>query len=336
MKTDDAGAHDAQAKKIKPATRYAGYHKTIAAEVAAAETAPPRPAKEVWEDFERFGHIMQRAPFKFARTLAENPHGYVLRRNVVPDSDWCWAVLYTRSAGYTASFGGFLYRQIDLNEKFIWSMGFPLQWPKGGTDCTILLNSKVTPTGNAAYDPIGNGGFDTLFRGPEAQQDDATLYQMIERLGVGAIETLSVLDVGCGTGRFLRTCDPRRYVGIDPSDNLLRDFRYHHPQAAVVRTPLRSFCAAAGHTRYDLVVSLYGSGSYLSDSEISRIPLMLNTGGRAVTMFYAPGYTPETYKRTKSPPVPHRTWHAGLMEGEVLTDLIPNFVVVITRAEDQS
>jgi len=291
----------------------------------------------VWEDFERFGHIMQRAPFKFARTLADNPHGYVLRRDVHPEADWVFAVLYTRSAGYTASFGGLLYRQIDVNEKFVWSMGYPLQWPKSGTDCTILLNSKVTPTGNAAYDPIGNGGFDTLFRGPEAEREDATLYRMIDRLGVGPMETLSVLDVGCGTGRFLRNCDPRRYVGIEPSDNLLRDLRYHHPHAAVVRTPLRSFCPAVGHNRYDLVLSLYGTGSYLSDSEISRIPLILKKGGRALTMFYKSGYEPDVYRRTKSPPVPNRKWSDGLMPGEVICDAFENFVVVISSpaAEEQ-
>jgi hypothetical protein len=128
----------------------------------------------------------------------------------------------------------------------------------------------------------------------------------------------------------LRMADPLHYVGVEPSDNMLRELRHRHPHAATVRTPLRSFVPTAGRSRFDLVLSLFGVGSYLTDAELGRIPLLLKPGGRAVTMFYAPGYTPEVYRRTKSPPVPHRTWQEGLMQGELITDLIPNFVVVIS------
>jgi hypothetical protein len=111
---------------------------------------------------------------------------------------------------------------------------------------------------------------------------------------------------------------------------MLQELHHRHPHAATVRTPLASFAPAVGHERFDLVLGLFGVGSYLSDAEIERIPLLLKPGGRAVTMFYAAGYSPETYRLTKLPPVPHRKWEPGLMPGTVIADMVPNFVIVVT------
>lgn len=291
------------------------------------------PAAERWAAFERFAELLRYPPYRFARTMAANPHNYTLRKWFRTDDDFILAVAYLRTYGYRHKWGGSWYVQIDVNEHFYWTMGNPIGNP---TDpgVTILINRKrIAP--NAAYDAIG-GYYDELFRDPGQERYRRDVVAMIERV-TGPMATRSVLDVGCGTGALLRCVTPGQYVGVDPSEKMLQELKHRHPSAAVVRTPLASF---ASGQKYDLVLSLFGSGSYLSDAELERIPLMLKPGGTAVTMFYAPGHKPDHYRKAKvAPAASIRAWHEGLMPGTVLPPLssapspvMPEFVIVTTPA----
>ena len=72
----------------------------------------------------------------FAKTMPDNPHEYCLRRRWVGDDDaFVEAVEFIREAGYEAFFEGRPYTQLDIDDHFYWTMGFPV-------DETILINRK--------------------------------------------------------------------------------------------------------------------------------------------------------------------------------------------------
>lgn len=84
------------------------------------------------------------------------------------------------------------------------------------------------------------------------------------------------LDVGCGTGWPVTSglVDPVRYVGIDPSTAMLNALVAKHPVVAGIH-PM-SWAAAQEKrvlcgTRFDSVLSLSGSASYLSPAELREV-----------------------------------------------------------------
>lgn len=84
------------------------------------------------------------------------------------------------------------------------------------------------------------------------------------------------LDVGCGTGLplDLGLVEPVRYVGIDPSTAMLNALVMKHPVLAGVH-PMTYAEAERRHvlcgTRYDTVLVLGGSASYLAPEEIEQL-----------------------------------------------------------------
>ncbi|MBP1325842.1 hypothetical protein JOF28_001074 [Leucobacter exalbidus] len=86
-----------------------------------------------------------------------------------------------------------------------------------------------------------------------------------------------VLDIGCGTGLALDLgiTTPERYVGVDPSRAMLNELVLKYPHTAGIHpvkfeTVLqeRFLCG----TKYNAVLALGGSASYLTPEEIYGIP----------------------------------------------------------------
>lgn len=100
------------------------------------------------------------------------------------------------------------------------------------------------------------------------------------------------LDIGCGTGLplDLGLVEPVRYVGIDPSTAMLNALVMKHPVIAGVHPMTyaeaeerRVLCG----TRYDTVLALGGSASYLMPEEIEQLR---SRAKRDVLLMH---YTPE-------------------------------------------
>lgn len=99
------------------------------------------------------------------------------------------------------------------------------------------------------------------------------------------------LDVGCGTGLplDLRVAEPVRYVGIDPSTAMLNALVMKHPLLAGVH-PMTYAEAERRQvlcgTKYDTVLALGGSASYLTPNEIEQ--LCARAKREVLLMHYAP------------------------------------------------
>jgi len=154
----------------------------------------------------------------------------------------------------------------------------------------------VTP----ALDPVAKAfdrlapAYDALYRSDRAQREDERL---LELLG-GVLDIMppwhgrNVLDVGCGTGLFMRlTGWPEDgYVGLDVSTGMLEHARYAYPRAmfhvgSVEAIPLVD-------ESVDAAVSLFGPLSYVAAPvrALSEIRRVLRPNAPAFLMVYAPGW----------------------------------------------
>jgi hypothetical protein len=105
----------------------------------AAYDAQPEDQRR--EQEERLAVLLEAATWRFATTMPDNPHWYTLRRTWARDEDFVWAVEQIRLRGYRHKYEGKWYTQLDVNDHFYWTMGWPINYPDGRA-CTILINRK--------------------------------------------------------------------------------------------------------------------------------------------------------------------------------------------------
>jgi SAM-dependent methyltransferase len=254
-----------------------------------------------WRAFEAVGRLLERYPWFFADEQAQSSHQYTLRRQWDAHEPGCGDADFARVVGQVRA-------QLDVNERSYWT---------GGTQNgpAMVINRRLLERA-VDYDAIAPV-YDSLFVDAESRSENLALMELL-----GDVSKRSVLDIGAGTGLLLDHQAIDRYTGIDPSRAMLEQLQKKHPGANVRRTPLNSFVGGA----YDVVVALFGTASYLSEEEIERVPTLLNADGRYFLMFYAPGYFPEVYRRSRHPPAPdlslsspregYRTWRSyRILEG---------------------
>jgi SAM-dependent methyltransferase len=273
-------------------------------------------SEERWALFERFGLLLHQQEWIFAKTMAHNPHWYTLRRKWESDEEFQWAVAYLRAHGYRSKFGKTWYTQIDVNDHFYWTMGAPINYPNGMAR-TILINRKPLSALDGRVVPFDSiaDQYDDAFAKEVSLRERATVFEV-----VGDLAGVDVLDVGCGTGAALNfAAGCRTYTGIDPSKAMLNRLLAQRPNVHTVCTTLRSFVPKTPNgeiDRYDAILALFGTGSYLSNEELERIPMLLRPGGRAIVMFYAgEDATPQYFDPGVT--VPHRIWAPGMFQGEI-------------------
>jgi len=98
----------------------------------------------------------------------------------------------------------------------------------------------------------------------------------------------AVLDLGCGTGRYLSMFeDARRAVGVDSSPQMLAEARRHAPWADCIRADVRSL--PVDDSSFDVVVCGLCLGHVDSlEVPMAEVARVLAPGGKAVWSCFHP------------------------------------------------
>lgn len=231
--------------------------------------------------FDQCASLLLAQEYTFAKSMPQNPHWYALRKKW--DGNNFEAVIqFIRDNSYTEYFHGRPFKMFKLNGYKYWTMGAPLK-------DTILINRAVCPSYNL-YDEIADK-YQELFLDEESDRENREVISKINIQG-------NVLDIGCGAGLLLDYADilPLDYVGVDPSFKMLEYFHKKHPNHFAVNCAFEDF---SWHHKFDTIISLFGSPSYITPGFIeSRLKSMLAPGGTAFLMFYKNDYVPVTYLQT--------------------------------------
>ena len=218
------------------------------------------------------------------------PHSYTVREWVEDDSDFVRFVELTRSFGVPEQFFGTTRAYLYIDGEKFWTMGSPI-------DETIIINRgdgqgfygrqtapKVNPDlSESVYDRLAPN-YDSRYDTPVCRAEDQEVFGFLSRHNAG-----SVLDIGAGTGLALEhlTVAKDDYLGLDPSQGMMNEFLRKNQGYSFRHTTFDDFHLP---TVFDLVISLYGSPSYIDPSNYARLR---DQGSKYFLMFYKEGYWPD-------------------------------------------
>jgi hypothetical protein len=276
-------------------------------------------------DLDHIGRLLLTHPWRFAKTMPENPHYYTLVHEWQRDT-FVEVVRALQTGGYKDVYPppparGRVYRAVNVNGMKYWTMGYP-------PEKTTLINRKdiaIDASGIAIYDQAAEI-YDSLYVSPEERQHELSVMKALWS-AVGPLTGKSVLDIGCGTGLLLDYNTPGRYVGVDPSRKMLDRLIAKHPDRSsdVIQAKLEEFVLPPPFEPFDVVVSLYGSVSYADPDAVATIPRFANPdGGQWFVMAYGDGYDPLIHQFTGDP-----AFHYGLppdLPGRAVP--FPNYAIV--------
>ena len=232
--------------------------------------------------------LLEKNPYRFARTMPDTPHSYTLKRTWRTEDQFVEALKKMRAVERIEEFfRGSWYHRFNANGYKYWTMGADLHH--------ILINRAIH---EPSFDPYAAVA-DAYDLGVHRRKSDVERSKQVYELPEIEPGT-DILDIGCGTGtlvdfRFAHV-DPAHYVGIDPSRGMLGVFADKHPEFRdrLIRTAFEDYWPKPGQT-FDLVVALFGVPSYIGEPELvsRKVQWLLKPGGTAVLMYYAgqPGET---------------------------------------------
>lgn len=139
-----------------------------------------------------------------------------------------------------------------------------------------------------AFDAIADH-YDSAYQDARCRAEDRLLKDRLHVFLRGVPATGTVLDLGCGTGLFLKlTLWPQcLYTGIDISPEMLRHAREAFPRGHFIEAAMEDHLPSAGG--FSAVVSLYAL-SYVATPQhaINEVARLLRPGGRCFLVVYAP------------------------------------------------
>ena len=245
----------------------------------------------------------------FAKTMKDTPHSYIVRGKQLDEHDFQRAVRCIRAYGEPGKF--FSRTNVYLVHPGAghrwWTMGDTLagtviinQAPHdqvyGKQDAPRTYSGIEVPF----YDDLAPE-YDDRYTRPSDLEENAKITRLIaEHAGQYAPR---MLDIGCGTGLALdlRLTHPSLYTGVDPSQAMLNELVRKHTKVTSLLPGRWEDMARRAGQGYDLIVSLFGSASYISPEFIPVIPKLCRSGGLTVLMHYREGYQPDYEAHTRLP-----------------------------------
>jgi hypothetical protein len=221
-------------------------------------------------------------------------HQYTVREwRPENDADFVQFVELIRTFGHPQNFYSKTYIYFVIDELKYWTMGSPM-------DETVIINRahkdayysrQVAPKPNdnldeTIYDRLAPK-YDKRYSEPKYLAEDEVIFGMLDSVING-----SVLDVGCGTGILLEklSIQAHDYLGIDPSQGMMNEFIRKFPQYPFAQTTFEDLTL---NEKFDLVISLYGSPSYIDSKSYAKIT---EVADKYFLMFYKDGYLPDYYE----------------------------------------
>lgn len=158
----------------------------------------------------------------WAKTMPNIPHEYIVRGQSLPERDFVDFVKIIREYGVEEYWKRYKNKYLYLDGFKYWTMGNPID------ETTIINRQKVF----SAYDEIAER-YDSLFTDPVYAQEDEEIRVQIDWRGE------NVLDVGCGTGLLIDILkiDKGKYLGVDPSSNMLAKLKWKYPSHLIMNKP---------------------------------------------------------------------------------------------------
>jgi hypothetical protein len=252
--------------------------------------------------FELVVEALRAARWTFAKT-GRAPHWYAETAPFGPPP-YDDVVRWIRDHGYWERHSGGTHATIDLDGYRVWA-----------ADDRTIRKAKIEE--HSSYDDIAST-YDEAWQTPEALAENARVMDAIAYVGG------NVLDIGCGSGLFLDYIKPEDYVGLDPSRAMLARLLARHPCRTVWCARFEDF--NPGQRHFDLIVSLFGSPSYILPESLARVPAMLTPGGRYFLMLFRPSYTPLTHSLLGVSPITYPLEHYDMLPGR--RSNMGNFVVL--------
>lgn len=255
-----------------------------------------------WDDLDWWLAVAPQLSWRFAHTMSDLPHSYVIRDKTLPTAEYLRAFGVIRTFGTPAMFNSrtqlYLNHPGALGKGIRWWLMSTHHWQSKAINQAIdgkLYGKQTAPdtsrpsdlTGERAplplYDSIG-AFYDDLWR-EDTDRDRKVLW----KLTIGDTELFqpTILDAGAGTGATLQAKLTREsnVTAIDPAQSMLNDLVVYHPSVGqVVNATVGEFLEAPPRKPWDLAVASAGSASYLTPEEMQALVSAARV--RAVLTFY--------------------------------------------------
>lgn len=252
--------------------------------------------KQDWFD------IVPSLKWRFASTMRSVPHSYVVRGKTLDDERYIKAFGAIRTFGTPGKFydrTSLYLRNEETGDRW-WLMSRHEYLSKilnMATDGKMYGDQTAPTTENELFTPYDHIGayYDDVYR-PVVRADRIALWKTVNNL-LGGINPRT-LDLAAGTGGTLdaKVAGARFTTAVDISQGMLNDLVMKHPNISrVVPASVEEYLSWETGAKYDLVISSFGSASYLSPEVIDLLP-SISRGG-VVLSFYSKDFRPPYYNR---------------------------------------
>lgn len=262
-------------------------------------------ADEAWvrpTDAEDWFELAPSLKWRFASTMREVPHSYVVRHKTLDNERYRKAFGAIRTFGTPGNFysrTNLYLRDPNTGDRW-WLMSRHEHLSKILNQATDgkMYGDQVAPDTTAnlfsPYDHIG-AYYDDTWSGVTNSERTALWRTANELLGGINPKTL---DLGAGTGGTLdsRIAGAKFTTAVDVSQAMLNDLVMKHPNIQkIIPASAEEYLSWETGAVYDLVTASYGSASYLSPEVIELLPSIAKYG--VILSFYAQDYRPLYYRR---------------------------------------